>query len=192
MLIKTGNVKNGRTLFMALIMVSTKSGGTWDRKVFYKRATNDAEAKAWHQKLTQDAYNGKWNLFNTGDLMSLGEFLHKNFKIASASCAGMDTLELVWADEPEDDFIQSGAEYSPDLLATGGWDPEIVCEADGGSCIVKWNSGTRRNPVDAEIVINYPGKPWVLSVHPEAGTVSYVVYYIWRWPKGWKVIEEDE
>ena len=93
---------------------------------------------------------------------------------------------------PEEDCVCNGKTYKPDLLLTGGWDPHLNCNPNGGECVLGWNCGSRRSPEDCSVIVKYDRRPYVLSTHNTPGTVSMLTYYIWNFPKGWEVLLDYE
>jgi len=204
MLLETTNSRTNGKLYIAILEVTSRSGGLYDYMVFYKRANSAEEALRWYEKVKMDVENGKWNIHNYTP--NFQEFLGKNYNFYGfMSVAGQDTIDIAWVSKKihqewvkdNNDGTSEPIKYpceqesvEPDLLVTGGWDPHIECKSEGGMCTVSWNCGTRNHPEDCEFNLKYSGKPWVFHTHPSPGTVSSVTYYIWRWPDGWKVLKD--
>jgi len=190
MLIRTNSRNEKGRLYISLIKVSTKRGGLWDIGVFFKRTNDESQAKAWHDKLLEDAWRGKWNIFNTET--TLRKFIRKYYKFIEGTAAGQDTLEMGYLNTPKENHVCDGKTYKPDMLVTGGWDPKLHCNPEGGECILEWNCGTRSYPEDCMVTLKYDKIPHVLSTHDFPGTVSMLHYYIWNFPKGWEVLIDYE
>ena len=203
MLLRTSNKNDKGVLFISLIEVSSKSGGTYNVVSFAKRTTDIEAAKMWHEKLLKSAALGKWNIHNTQDMPGIEKVL--NLEYIPAMTAGQDTLEFGFS--KKDPRLKEWVEHdrgvtsynlipcetevieNPTVVMVGGWDPHLVCDPAGGVCSIKWNCGSRSKPEKCETKISYKGKPSIISVHPYPGTVSHVTYYVWEFP-GMEVIDD--
>jgi len=206
MLIKTNSRNERGTLYISLIEVTSGGGGIYDTVIFFKRSNNQSDAENWHNKLLKDTTRGKWNIHNSHKLPTIWNFVNKNYDLYGfLNHAGQDTIDFgftkdskkirEYVEKTETDrcrckkCVEELGTVTPDILITGGWDPSISCNPEGGSCTVSWNCGTRKYPKDCELRIKYPGEPIIITIHPSPGTVSRQTFYIWRLPEGWELLD---
>ena len=196
MLIKTNNINSKGTLYYGVVEVTSKSGGLWDVKVFFKRAKSDEEALKWYNKLAADVAAGKWNIWNTDSVPGV-DILLKHYSVVYLPTAGNDTVELGYLksraiDENEiyNNYKGEGEVYEPDLVILGGWVGSLKFD-DGNVTEYRWNGGTRREPEEQFIRIKKgKGQLHWLSTHPSPGTTSEIDYYLLNLPDGWEILED--
>ena len=196
MLVKTNNKNEKGILYYGVVEVTSKSGGLWDVKVFFKRAKSNEEALKWYNKLAADVAAGKWNLWNTDSIPGV-EVLLDLYEFISLSTAGNDIVWLGYLKSRAIDkykFYNSyrgeGEVYEPDLVLLKGrvgyleFNKERVAE-------FRWDAGTRREPEEHFIKIKKrEGQLHWLSSHPSPGTSSSTRYYFLNLPDGWEILED--